>query len=268
MPAAAIHPPVWKGIPSLHELSTEALLISAYIFCSIKLLFVPASESSLFLLTEQSDQLWIQRDRIHFVLLSSNREFCWVSMPLSSIPQRMRWMLSMPESLSSSRGSMIFRGRRLTGIPSSALAFPWSPNLMPTILRFTMAILMPVKPFSPSVHWCFHCSLDVTPRKRLRWHMSSLFSPAVPANGESPYGDRGLPAVLLLWLFARKWQSSSTDQLREMRRRLSYLGCPRREALSPTMPFSFRLSRRLAAGTRARYARVFSRDWIMPSPTN
>ncbi len=112
-------------------------------------------------------------------------------------------------------------------VPSSALAFPWSPNLMPTILRFTMAILMPAKPFSPSVHWCFHCSLDVTPRKRLRWHMSSLFSPAVPANGESPYGDRGLPAVLLLWLFARKWRSSSTDQLREMRRRLSYLGCPR-----------------------------------------
>ncbi len=189
-------------------------------------------------------------------------------MPLSSTPQRMRWMLSMPESPSSSRGSMIFRGRRLTGVPSSALVFPWSPNLMPTILRFTMAILMPAKPFSPSVLWCFHCSLDVTPWRRLRLHMSSHFSPAVPVNGESPYGDRGLPAVLLLWIFARKWRSSSTDQLREMRRRLSCLGCPRRNALSLTMPFSFSLLRRLAAGTRARYARVSSRDWIMPSPTN
>ncbi len=82
----------------------------------------------------------------------------------------------MPESLSSLHGSMIFSRRRLTGVPSSALVFFWSPNLMPTIPRFTMAILMPAKPFSPSVCWCFHCSLDITPQKRLRLHTSSLFS--------------------------------------------------------------------------------------------
>ncbi len=128
----------------------------------------------------------------------------WVSIPPSSTSQRKRWTLSMPESLSSSRGSMIFSGRRLTRVPSSVLVFPWSLNLMPTIHRFTMSILMPAKPFSPSARWCFHCSLDVTPQKRLRLHMSSLFSRVTPVNGELPYGDRGLPAVLLLWIFTRR----------------------------------------------------------------
>ncbi len=79
----------------------------------------------------------------------------------------------------------LFSGRRLTVVPPSTLVFLWNLNLMPTIHRFTMAILMPVKPFSPSVHLCFHCSLDVMSQKRLRLHSFSLFSRAAPANGES-----------------------------------------------------------------------------------
>ncbi len=48
-------------------------------------------------LREQSDQLWIQWESdFRFALLSYNREFCWVSMPPSSTPQRMRWTLSIP----------------------------------------------------------------------------------------------------------------------------------------------------------------------------
>ncbi len=204
---------------------------------------VPASESCLSYLTEQSDQRLIQRDRIRFALLSCNREHCWVSIvgPPSSTPQRMRWMLSMPESQSSSRGSMIFSGRRLTVVPPSVLAFLWNPNRMPTIHLLTIATQIPAKPFSASVRWCFHCSRDVIAPKKQRWHSFSLFSQAAPANGESLFGDCGLPAVLHLPIFARRWRSFSTDQPRGIRRRLSCLGCHRGSVLSPTIPFSFRL---------------------------
>ncbi len=153
----------------------------------------------------------------------------------------MRWMLSMPESRSSSRGSMICSGRRLTVAPPSVLAFLWNPNRMPTIPLFMMATLILAKPFSPSVRWCFHCSRDVIAPKKLKWHSFSPFSLAAPVNGVSLFGDCGLPAVPHLWIFVRRWRSFSTDQPRGMRRRLSCLGCHRGSVLSPTMPSSFRL---------------------------
>ncbi len=153
----------------------------------------------------------------------------------------MRWTLSMPESRSSSRGSMICSGMRLTVAPPSVLAFLWNLNLMPTILQFMMVILIPAKPFYPSVRWCFHCNRDVIAPKKQRLHSFSHFSLAAPVNGVSLFGDRGLPAVPHLWIFVRRWRSFSTDQPRGMRRRLSCLGCHRGSVLSPTMPFSFRL---------------------------
>ncbi len=162
-------------------------------------------------------------------------------MPPSSTPQHRRWTLSMPESRSSSRGSMICSGMRLTVAPPSVLAFLWNLNHMPTILQFMMVILIPAKPFYPSVRWCFLCNRDVMAPKKQRLHSFSHFSLAAPVNGVSLFGDRGLPAVPHLWIFVRRWRSFSTDQPRGMRRRLSCLGCHRGSVLSPTMPFSFRL---------------------------
>ncbi len=115
----------------------------------------------------------------------------------------------MPELRSSSRGSMICSGRRLTVAPPSVLAFLWTPNRMPTIPLFMMATLILAKPFSPSVRWCFHCSRDVIAPKKLKWHSFSPFSLAAPVNGVSLFGDRRLPAVPHLWIFVRRWRSFS-----------------------------------------------------------
>ncbi len=111
-------------------------------------------------------------------------------MPPSSTPQHMRWTLSMPESRSSSRGSMICSGRQLTVAPPSVLAFLWNPNRMPTILQFMMATQILAKPFSPSVHWCFHCTRDVIAPKKQKWHSFLSFSLGAPVNGVSLFGDQ------------------------------------------------------------------------------
>ncbi len=133
--------PTHSGYRRFYVLTTCPLKRSTLfiIILFIKLQLYPHLNPA-YSLKEQSDQRWIQRHQIHFVPLSYSREICWVSILPNSTAQLRKWMLLMPGSLSSSCGSMIFSGRLLTGVPSSALVFLLSPNHMPTIHRFTMVI--------------------------------------------------------------------------------------------------------------------------------
>ncbi len=156
-------------------LPVEALFTCLIICCPNKPPLYPHLNPASPSWQNSLNQQWIQRDRIRFTRLSCNREHCWVSMPPSSTPQHMRWTLSMPKSRSSSRGSMICSGRRLTLAAPSMLAFLWNPNRMPTIPQFMMATLILAKLFSPSVRWCFHCSRNViAPKKQVAFVLTLL----------------------------------------------------------------------------------------------
>ncbi len=98
--AACLPPPLsthlvedFMSALTVHE-STHLLLRTFSVQQSLRCTCILIQHSFL---REQSDQLWIQWESdFRFALLSYNREFCWVSMPPSSTPQRMRWTLSIP----------------------------------------------------------------------------------------------------------------------------------------------------------------------------
>lgn len=130
-------------------------------------------------------------------------------MPPSSTPQCKKWTLSMPELLSSSRGSMIFSRRRLTGVLS--LVFLRSPNLMPTIhdgLRCRSKCL-------PSLLSQCLLVFSLQPRRYATEEVAyvlTLLSGRTPKWGIAVWRSRRLPAVLLLLIFTRRWRSCLTDQ--------------------------------------------------------